>query len=159
VAAGEVGAMIKILIISFLFFFGTLGCTSVQPSQIIGTWIITDESRKAQPAEVQKALGKIIVKKDGTFIAYEIPENMFTVPPYHKTMQIRLNSGNGSWKLASWEGALHLELEFSVLPPAYGISRGPYRFPLTITRGWSAISLYYYLGDPDVDHMIEFEKK
>lgn len=144
---------------SFLFLLGMLGCKSVQPSDVIGTWVMNAQSRKELPQEFQKALGKIVVKADGTFDASELPEPLHPIPPYDMKVRMRLDSGSGVWKLASWEGAQHLQLEFHDFPSADEKSKSSYGFPLTVSRGWSAISLYYSLADPDEARRAEFEKK
>jgi hypothetical protein len=143
----------------FLFLLGMLGCKSVQPSDVTGTWVMNDQSRKELPPEFQKALAKIVVNADGTFVASELPEPLHPVPPYDMKVRMRLDSGNGVWKLASWEGAQHLQLEFHDLPSADEKSKGSYGFPLTVSRGWAAISLYYSLADPDEARRAEFEKQ
>ena len=74
-------------------------------------------------------------------------------------VRMRLDSGSGTWKLASWEGAQHLQLEFDSLPSADERSKGRYGFPLTVSRGWSVSSLYYSLADPDEARRAEFEKR
>ena len=119
----------------FLFLLGMLGCKRVQPSDVIGTWVMNDQSRKELPQEFQKALGKIVVKADGTFDASELPEPLHPVPPYDMKVRMRLDSGSGVWKLASWEGAQHLQLEFHDLPSADEKSKGSYGFPLTVSKG------------------------
>jgi hypothetical protein len=143
----------------FLFLFGMLGCKSVQPSDLAGTWVPTDQSRKEWPPEFQKALAKVVVNADGTFVASELPKELHPVPPYDMKPRMRLDSGSGIWKLASWEGAQHLQLEFHDLPSVDSNSHGSYGLPLTVSKGWSAISLYYSLGDPDEVRRVTFEKK
>jgi hypothetical protein len=140
---------------TFLLFFGMLGCKSVQPSDLAGTWVATDQSRKGWPPEFQKALAKIVVNADGSFSASEIPEELHT----NAKTQRRLDSGTGVWKLASWEGAEHLQLEFHNLPSVDSDSHGSYGLPLTVLKGWSALTLYYSLGDPDEVRRVTFEKK
>ena len=142
-----------------LFLFGLLGCKSVQPSDVIGTWVMNDQSRKELPPEFQKASGKIVVKADGTFDASELPEPLHPVPPYDMKVRMRLDSGSGVWKLASWEGAQHLQLEFHDPPSADEKSKGSYGLTLSVSSGWSAIDLYYSLADPDEARRAEFEKQ
>ncbi len=149
----------RLLPIALLFIFGMLGCKSVQPSDVTGTWVMNDQSRKELPPEFQEAFGKIVVNADGTFVASELAELLHPVPPYDMKVRMRLDSGSGVWKLASWEGVQHLQLEFHNLASAEENSHGSYGFPLTVSRGWSTISLYYSLGDPDEARRAEFEKK
>lgn len=94
---------------------------------------------------------------DGSFVASELPEELHPVPPYDMKPRIRLDSGSGIWKLASWEGAQHLQLEFHNFPSVD--NKSSYGLPLTVSREWSAVSLYYFLGDPDEMRRVTFEKK
>ncbi len=151
--------MRRLLAMIFLLFFGMLGCKSTQPSDLAGTWVATDQSRKGWPPEFQKAEAKIIVNPDGTFVASELPEELHPVPPYEMKPRMRLDSGRGTWKLTSWEGAQHLQLEFPDLPPMDGNSHSSYGLPLIVSRGWSILSMYYSLGDPDEVRRVTFEKK
>ena len=75
---------------------------------------MTDQSRKRLPSEFQKALARIVLNADGSFVASELPEEL---RPDAKP-RMRLDSGNGGWKLASWEGTQHLQLEFHDLASA-----------------------------------------
>jgi hypothetical protein len=152
--------MSRLLLVAIcLLLFAMLGCRSVQPSDVVGTWIMNDQSRKELPPEFQGAIGKIIVNADGTFVASELPEPLHPVPPYDMKVRMRLDSGNGTWKLASRQGAQHLQLEFRDIPSADENSKGSYGLPLIVSRGWSAIRLYYTLADPDEARTAEFEKQ
>lgn len=151
------GTMLRFLPIALLF--GMLGCKSVKTADVTGTWVITDQSRQNLPPGFQKASAKIVVNVDGSFAASELPEELHPVPPYDMKPRMRLDSGNGTWKLASWDGAQHLQLEFHALASADEKSQGSYGFPLIISRERSAMSLYYSLGDPDQGQRVEFERK
>ena len=54
---------------TFLLLFGMMGCKNVQPSDLTGTWVATNESRTGWPPEFQKASAKIVVNGDGSFVA------------------------------------------------------------------------------------------
>ena|SRR5436305_810392 len=140
---------------TFLLFFGMLGCKNVQPSDLTGKWVATDQSRKGWPPEFQKASAKIVVNADGSFVASELPEELHV----NGKTQRRLDSGAGVWKLASREGAQQLQLEFHDLPSVDSDRRGSYGLPLTVSRGWSALTVYYSLDDPDEVRRVMFEKK
>src|SRR5439155_26271466 len=151
--------MWRLLLITPFLFIGMLGCKSVQPNDVIGTWVMKDQSRNELPREFKKGLAKIVVNADGTFVASELPEPLHPVPPYDMKVRMRLDSGSGVWKLASWEGAQQLQLEVHDLASADENSHGSYGFPLIVSRGWSAVTLSYALGDPDEGRSAEFEKR
>ena len=150
--------MLRCLIVA-MFLFGMLGCKGVQPSDVTGTWVMTEQSRKALPPEFQKAMGKIVVNTDGTFTASELPEGLHPVPPYDMKLRMRLDSGTGVWKLAPWEGAQHVQLVFHNLVGTNEPNPNSYGFPLTVSRGWSSVILDYALGDPDDGNRVQFERK
>ena len=109
---------------------------------------------KGLAAGVSKAVAKIVVNVDGTFVASELPEDLQV---NSKTL-LRVDSGAGVWKLTSREGA-ELQLNFYDLPSGDGNTHGPYGFGISVSRGWAATSLYYSLGDPDEMRRVTFEKR
>jgi hypothetical protein len=137
-------------------FLGILGCRTARPADITGTWAITDQSRHKLPLGLQGAAGRLIVYADGTFGATELPEAM---SPIDEKPRFRLNSGGGRWSLARWDGAQHLELEFHDLISGDTDDRTRFGFPIEISRGWSAWSLYYFLGDPDDAPRLNFTRR
>jgi hypothetical protein len=123
-----------------------LGCKTVQPGDVVETWAMTDSARHELPLELQKASGKLVVNPDGTFSATELPEEL---DASNAKPHVRLDSGDGSWTLAHFDGGQNIELEFHKLESDEPLNREPYGFPLDITRSWSAWELCYFLGDPD----------
>ena len=110
-------------------------------------------SRQVLPREVQQALPKIVLDADGTFVVSEVP-GLFYSPGRRAA---RLESGRGVWKLVSGEGKQQVQLDFHVIAEWKEIDL-PYGTQLDVSRGWSAVSLFYFLGDPDEGRMIDFEK-
>ncbi|HLW97769.1 MAG TPA: hypothetical protein VKR82_03915 [Candidatus Acidoferrales bacterium] len=153
-------AQLKILprLLPIALLFGMLGCKETKPNEVIGTWILTDQSRQDLPHDLQKVSARVVVNADGSFVAFDLPEGLEPVPPNYMKPPMRLDSGSGVWKLASWQGREHLQLDFEAFAPSDHESHGPYGFPLIVSRGWSAISLSYSLDDPD-HRTVEFEKK
>jgi hypothetical protein len=129
-----------------LTFFGAFGCKTVRPMDVVGTWAMAYQSRNVLPAELQKASGMLVVNADGTFKSTELPEELH---PIGGTRRLRLDSGGGIWSLARWDGEQHLELEFHEIAPADTEGSRRYGFPMELSRGWSGLDLYYFLGDPD----------
>src|SRR5437016_3311235 len=101
-----------------LLFFGVLGCNGVKPSDVTGTWVVTEGSRQRLPTAQQKASAKIV----------------------------------------SREGGQQVQLEFHAI--AVGQRGGvPHGALLDVSRGWSALRLFYFKGDADEGRRIEFERK
>jgi hypothetical protein len=95
---------------------------------------------------------------DGSFKASELPEEVRPAPP-ELNPRIRLDSGDGAWKIVTWEGAEHLLLEFHAPAPDNEITHGSYGFPLTLSKRWSVVRLFYFLGDADQGPRMTFEKE
>lgn len=151
--------MLRFLPIVLLLLFGMLGCKSVQPTELSGTWVMKETSRQVLPTELQKASAKIVLDANGTFAASELPEELPPAPPYDmKQRRVRMNSGSGVWKLVSREGKQQVQLDFHAMA---GSKEGdvPYGTQMDVSKGWSAVSLYYFLGDADEGRRVSFEKK
>ncbi len=134
--------------------FGMLGCKSVQPNDLVGTWVMKDSSRQILPTQLQKNSANIVLAANGTFVASEMP-GLFYFPGRRTA---RLESGSGVWKLVSREGKQQVQLDFHVIDDWKGTSL-PYGMQLDVSRGFSAASLYYFLGDADAGRQVAFEKK
>jgi hypothetical protein len=70
----------------------------------------------------------------------------------------RLESGSGVWKLVSREGKQQVQLDFHTIAD-WKETDLPYGTQLDVSRGWSAVSLFYFLGDADEGRRIDFERK
>jgi hypothetical protein len=103
---------------------------------------------------LQKASAKIVLNPNGTFVASDMPGLFFF--PEHR--DARLESGSGMWQLVSREGRQQVQLEFHEIAD-WKKNELPYGTQLDVSRGWSAVSLYYFLGDADEGRRIEFEKE
>lgn len=128
-----------------------LGCRSVKQSDLIGTWVITEESRQGLPVEVRKVSAKIVLNSNGTFVAYDFPGILEESEDAN-----RLSSGTGNWKIFPMDGDERVQLVFQTATPKP--TSLPYGGELFIARPWSTVSLYYTLGDPDNAPRISFEK-
>jgi hypothetical protein len=134
--------------------FGILGCKTVQPGDLTGTWQMKDSSRQVLPPELQKASPKIVLDANETFIVSDIP-GLFYFPGSRPAL---LESGIGVWKLVSREGKQQVQLDFHAIAD-WKETDLPYGTQLEVTKGWSAVSLFYFLGDADERGRIDFEKK
>ena len=146
--------MLKRLLIVLLLVLGMLGCKSIQPDDLVGTWVMTNASRQVLPADLQQAPAKIVVGPDGTFVMSEIPGLFFF--PGRRTA--RLESGSGVWKLISHEGKQQMQCNFRVIAD-WKETDLPYGTQLEVSRSFSTVSLYYFFGDADEGRRVQFEKK
>lgn len=115
---------------------------------------MTEASRQVLPTERQKVPAKIVVDANGTFVASDMP-GLFYFPGRRAA---RLESGSGVWKLVSREGKQQVQLDFHAIADWKGTDL-PYGTQLDVSRGWSAVSLFYFMGDADEGRRVSFERK
>jgi hypothetical protein len=147
------------IVLLFLLVFEMPGCKSIQGGDLTGAWVMKDASRQVLPTELQKASAKLVLDANGTFVASELPEELPLVAPYDvKNRNVRLDTGSGVWKIVSREGKQQVQLDFHTMA---GSKEGgvPYGTQMDVSRGWSAVSLYYFLGDADEGRRVSFERK
>src|SRR5580658_4487566 len=94
---------LPIVLLSFAGILGCHGSSPVTPTDVTGTWVITDGSRGFLPSEFKKISGKLVVNADGSFIASQL--HLPHIPA-------RLDSGSGVWKLDFAGGDQRLQLVF-----------------------------------------------
>ncbi|HEY1209622.1 MAG TPA: hypothetical protein VGE85_09655 [Terracidiphilus sp.] len=134
-----------------LLLFGVTGCRKVTPTDLAGTWTITEDSRTILSASTRNASPKIVLWPNGQFVANDLP--VFTIPPE----QEKVGNGRGEWKIISEHGRQQLLLIFS---ERNGVTQqGGYGYPLDFDIGYSTLGLYYYLGDPDEGRRITLIKR
>lgn len=147
----------KFLLILLLTGAGALACGSVDAGLVAGTWRVSEASRtKLLPATQRTATATIELKRDGTFIATEVPEDLLYGPPQAAD---RLVTGSGHWKLATRDGGQWVDLVFDSISAGM---RGdvPYGTRLGVARGLSGTRLRYFQeGDADQGRQVEFEKQ
>ena len=142
--------MLRLLsVVTLGFCLGLIGCKTVQPKDLVGTWVMTDSSRSILPDDLKHASGKIILNANGTFSASEMP-GLFYAPGLYAA---RLENGTGTWKIISEDGEERLLLNFQTI--AKWNDSLPYGNDLFIGRG----NLFYFLDDPDEGRRVSFEKK
>ena len=148
--------MLRFLPITILLCCCLMSCSKAKRSEVTGTWVVTEKSRHLfLPAAQENAAAKIVLNANGTFVSSEIPEDLLYGPPQAGN---QLVTGNGHWKLISRDGEQQVQLNFETI--AIG-QRGavPYGTQLSVSKGWSAMSLFYFQGgDADQGRKIEFEK-
>ena len=141
-----------------VFLFAITGCQEMKTSEVAGTWVMKEESRKLLIPEVENSTGQINVLTDGTFVAKELPyRGYFESGKYIDKW--RVISGSGTWKFLDISGLQNLYLGFDKFSFEKAEDQSvSYGFPLVISKGWSKIGLYYDLSDPDMHMRVEFEK-
>jgi hypothetical protein len=145
--------MFRFLAIALLMS-GLLGCRSVKPNNVAGTWTMTESSREILPAEVRQNSAKIVLEANGTFVASDLP-GIFDFPPARP----RLDGGSGVWKIVSREGKQQVQLDFQVIPSGRVATNLPFSTQMEVSDSRSGVRLYYFLGDPDEALRVEFERK
>ena len=113
-----------------------------------------DSSRQILPSELQRNPAKIVLAANGTFVASDLP-GIFDFPPARP----RLDGGSGVWKLVSREGKQQVQFDFQVIPSGKVTTKLPFSTQMDVSKEWSTVSLYYFLGDPDEGLRVAFEKK
>ena len=139
-----------------LMCLSLLACKDVQTRELVGTWSITGQSRHLfLSTEQQKAEGTVILGADGSFVATAVPDDLLFGPPQAQQVVV---TGSGVWKLLVRDGQQKVQLTFEKFT---GGVNGPlpYGTQLSISRGWSSLTLFYFRGDPDQAYKIEFEKR
>jgi hypothetical protein len=143
--------LVAIVVVALAF----AGCErTVSKSEVMGTWKMTDDSRKRIGPGAAGMAGTISLDPDGTFAAQEMPATLLGEGGAAPTRPV---SGKGTWKLAVREGSQNVELVFDAIgsPPGTPV---PYGAQLDVWAGRSTVLLFYFKGDPDSGIRIEFEK-
>lgn len=52
-----------------------------------------------------------------------------------------------------------MQFDFQVISSGKVTTKLPFSMQMDISQGWSALSLYYFLGDPDEGLRVAFERK
>jgi hypothetical protein len=66
--------------------------------------------------------------------------------------------GAGKWRIASFEGKQMVYLTFEKIVGAPGAAV-PYGLPLEVSGFSSPERLYYFVGDPDEGHTVDFTRR
>jgi hypothetical protein len=119
---------------------GTVSCSSVQPADVVGTWVMTDASRRRLPSDAQEATAQIVLDASGAFVATDL-RGLFSKEERDARI---LDSGRGGWKLVTLGGEQKLMLEFRQRTNTTDPT--PFGRALQVSRG----SLSYFIGGPDV---------
>lgn len=141
--------MVRLAIIMVLAIAGLLGCSKVNPSDLVGSWSVDEGSLRHLPSELQKTSATMVLNENGTFTAMDMPGlPSFPPGPPH------LVNGYGVWKLMSNGYDQHIQLNFQELGGAI-----PYGTQVYVSRISLSVELYYFLGgDEDNGWRIDLVK-
>jgi hypothetical protein len=132
------------LLIGLLLLCGVVSCNGVNPDDILGTWSMTESSRRYLPTEVGNLAPSLTLSPGGTFTAVEYPR------PGIRGAAWAAYSGRGTWstqKFAAGAGDVYLRFDDNVGDQLW-ISNFPF----------SPTLLYFSVGDPDSGHRIQFTR-
>jgi len=128
-------------------------CNSVKANDLVGSWAVTEQSRKYIAVELTSVSPRITLNSDGTFIAVDLPRERrigSQSPPFADVVI----SGRGTWKILALGGNDRVSLRFE------DNSGGEFFISDWAMNGpWSSTTLYYFVGDPDEVRRIEFARQ
>lgn len=156
---GEIGEPmihIKLWPLGLLALIGIVGCnrSNVTVGDLTGTWVMKRESRQVLPTPLKNASPRIVLQKDGTFIASEMPGLL-----YGDQRGANLDAGTGTWKLVWREGRQEIQVNFDSITGGSTQLPVPYGTQIMVSKLWSAVNMEYYIGDQDQGVRIELQKK
>ena len=123
-------------------------CSSVEPGDLTGTWVMTDASRRRLPAAAQQGRTRIVFEANGTFTATDLP-GFFSSDARDAG---RLEHGTGAWKVERFDDEQQVLLQFRTRTRS--ADPVPFGGQLHIGRH----DLFYFVGDPDDGLRVSFEK-
>lgn len=135
------------------------GCHPIERSELVGTWIITAESRTDLEPEFRSAEGRIDLRPDGTFAITEMPGDLFLTKG--------LVSGCGRWELIGgdgtrasrffdllWQGEETVQLNLRKITRGHG---SPVGIQIYVYGAQGEGRMYYQLH-PDLPPIIYLER-
>lgn len=134
-----------------------LGChgAKIAPDQLVGSWVISTDSRGHLAAPFRRAAVVIELTADGTFSASEEPGGLLD---FEEAADVVI-SGSGTWRIYSSEGEQRVQLVFRAIRGGAHEDEVPYGAQFFMSRERNALTLFYFRGDPDQGDRITFEKR
>jgi len=143
------GLTVKTLLVATFLALEMIGCSNIEPAKLVGTWVLAPSSRQGLPIEFQNNSTRLVLSANGRFVASNVP-GLFYAPDRHGA---RLESGNGSWKLASRDGISQVQLNFQTI--ADWKDGLPYGTQLYVSNG----AMYYFIGDPNGGQRVTLQRQ
>lgn len=135
------------------------GCHPIERSELVGSWIITAESRTDLEPEFRSAEGRIDLRPDGKFAITEMPGDLFLTQG--------LLSGCGVWELIGgdgtrpsrffdllWKGEETVQLNLRKITAGHGSPAGVQIY----VYGAQGEARMYYQLHPDLPPIIYLER-
>ncbi len=149
----------RLVQLALLVLCGVLSsCSSVKADDLVGTWTMTEESRRFLPAELLNVSPQLSLDSDGTFVAVDLPEFRLVDDGSRRVGSLTwvnvARSGRGTWSIQPTNGRDQVSLRFD----------GSIGAQLSISD-WSVdgpgspTTLYYFRGDPDSVQRIRFTRQ
>lgn len=130
-------------VLGLVLLGGTLACNSVSPDDLVGTWSMTEASRRNLPTEIANVAPRFTFNSDGTLTAVEYPRRDLRGARWAPF------SGRGTWTIKKVAGTGDVQLRFE---DNFGDQLWVSQLP------GSPMSLYFSVGDPDSGHQIHFTR-
>ncbi len=149
---------LRALLVSALLCLTVLaGCGGRDPTtdDLVGPWIITEESRSILPVESRAASGKLTLERNGNFVSEGLPgELLYSMPGMNRATPV---SGTGTWKLGKVDSDAAILLTFRAIngPTEYKVPNGT---QLLIDNLGRKTVLYFFLNDPDAGKKVDLRK-
>lgn len=138
-----------------------LGCYEATPQDVVGRWVLKEESREWMAFPAKAGKGELIFKRDGEFLFFEVPAGLVFGGRYKDTEWPegdigRVVSGSGVWKPGTGEYDADILLTILSIQgdSTYTGTRGTY---LDIWDVWKPFELYYMQNDEFT--YVKFEKQ
>jgi hypothetical protein len=126
-----------------LLLCGTIGCSGATPDDFVGTWSMTESSRRYLPAEIGNVAPRLTLSPGGTFTAVEYPRQGLRAEVWDAY------SGRGTWSIQQVRSAGDIYLRFD---DGRGGQLWTSNFPGSPTL------LYFSVDDPDLVQRIQFTR-
>jgi hypothetical protein len=132
-----------LLISAVAIVVGLVACAEPKATDMVGTWNLTNDSRRYLPADMTSLSPRLVLGADGRLSATDLP-GMF-----HGSLDVvERYSGTGSWSVIRKDGRQKLQLNFD----------GAYGTQFDIANDGGAWKLHDFLGDPDEHRRLEYAK-
>jgi hypothetical protein len=136
-----------------LLLLTSAACRDIKSTDVSGAWFLTADSQERLPLAQQNIAVRLLLDSRGTFKFSQVPEGLIHSLPQNSDAKI---TADGSWNLASRDGWTLVDLRFRSMKDGRDVG---YNTHLYVSNSFSPPRLFYFQGDPDQGHRIEFERR
>jgi hypothetical protein len=136
-----------------LLLLTSAACKGIKSTDVAGVWFLTADSKERLSLVQQNVSITLILDSRGTFEFSQVPEGLIHSLPQSSDAKI---TADGSWNLASRDGSTLIDLRFRSMKEGRDVGYGAH---LYVSNSFSPTRLFYFQGDPDQGHRIEFERR